>query len=437
MRISETLERELEQLNDEIRRLDSEAATQMEAAEKLVADIRSSGTNPLVDQDAFEKVDEAYLEADKVRENASQLRQRREKLLGRFSDDGEGGGYRAVAPRRAGWGGAVRAFTETPEYQRLATLGAFDSKSTHIEVPGVEVMDREETIKMLQSGGSMRMRAATAVVDPMVEPDMRLFPPVPIPVRPIKVTELVFVSTTDSDQVDFVEETTRTDVAAERLPGVASPEASYVYTNKTAQVRDISHWTPAHKRNLADEGQIRGLLEGRLESGVDRRLETQIVSGDGIAPNLTGILNTTGIGSIARNVAGSEPRLEAIHRGITTVRLALFDEPDAIGLHPTDYEETVFEKGSDGHWLLGPASQQTSRTIWGFPVAVTSAFPANTALVGNYRTGAILWMRSGVVLSASDSPGDMFLERRVALMAELRAAFAAWQLQAFCAVTSM
>src|SRR5690606_41691074 len=78
------LESDLRQLNEEIRRLDAEADAKHQAADKMVEEMRAEGKNPLLDKDAFDKVDAAYREADELREQASQLRQRRERLLGRI-----------------------------------------------------------------------------------------------------------------------------------------------------------------------------------------------------------------------------------------------------------------------------------------------------------------------------------------------------------------
>jgi hypothetical protein len=50
-----------------------------------------------------------------------------------------------------------------------------------------------------------------------------------------------------------------------------------VYELREAIVRDIGHFTPAHRSNLADAGQIQGLLEGRLQNGVERGFESQVV----------------------------------------------------------------------------------------------------------------------------------------------------------------
>ena len=425
------LESELRQVNEEIRRLDAEADVAHQAADKMVEEMRAEGIDPLRDAEAFERVDAAYRAADELREQASVLRQRRERLLGRFDST-------PTRPARApGWAGAVKSLFENDTYRRLKEADVFNSGAAQagIEIAAGEVVARDEALRMLQTGFGSGMRAAVADVEDMVAPDLRLVPPVETPVRQIRVTQLVTSTTTDSDQVDYVRQTKRDDSAAETAPGTAYGEADYEFEAKQAPVRDIGHFAPVHRRNLADEGQIRGVIEGQLAYGVEARLETQIVSGDGQGENLQGILETDGIGSIVRNVSSPvESRLEAIHRGITAVRLGLFMEPDAIGIHPSDYEACVFEKGSDGQYLLGPASQQTSRTIWGFPTSITTAFPEGTSLVGNYRLGATLYLRSGVALRASDSHADFFTKRMVAILAELRAAFAVPLPEAFAAV---
>lgn len=426
------LETDLQALDAEIAKFDASTAAKDEAAEAMVASMREEGKNPLLDKDAFEKVDAAYKEADTDREAAADLRRRRETVMERLGKHAPRG--RSEAGRRQHVLGVVERFMESDGFKRLAENGAFEKAGTRIEIPGVEIAAVEDVIRALKSGNGIF--AATADIEDFVPVDQRLFPPVDIPVRTVRVTQMVTVASTESDQVDFVRETTRTDAAAETAPGTAAPEATYAYEADSAPVRDIVHFTPAHKRNLADAGETRALLEGRLSSGVERRLERQIIQGDGTGQNLEGILETSGIGSVTFGSAGhaSENELDAIHRGITTVRIALEDEPDAIGIHPSLDEIIVLAKDEQGRYIQGDVANRTADTLWGFPKAVTTAFPDDRVLVGNYKQGAVLWLRSGVALSASDSHEDFFTRRMVALMAELRAAFAAWQPRAFCEV---
>jgi hypothetical protein len=424
------LEQELRQANEQIRQLEGEASEAKDKADARVAELREEGKNPITDKELFSEIDELYKLSDGPAQQAKEIGEMRDTLMERLAGRNGGG---EKSDRMIKGVSAVEAIMSTPEYARLAETNAFQSAGAHIELPGVEVASREQVVKSFRN--HQPLLAATVDGEPFIAEDMRLYPPVPIPVRSIRVLDLITMSTTDSDKVDYVEETTRTDAAAETAKGTAYSEATYVYDRKEAVVRDIGHFVPAHRSNLADAGQLQSLLEGRLQSGVERRLESQIVSGNGAGENLRGILETANIGYVDRDTTNSERLLEAIHRGITAVRLSLFDEPDAIGLHPSSYEDIVFEKDTNtGQYLLGPASQATSRTVWGFPAVVSSVFPDGTGLVGQYRSGAVAWMRAGVSVRASDSHEDFFTKRMVALLAELRCAFAAWQPAAFCEV---
>src|SRR5690606_26626349 len=109
--------------------------------------------------------------------------------------------------------------------------------------PVGEVVSREANLQMVRDGFARGFRADTAVVDDMVAPDLRLVPPVETTVRQVRVTQLVNVTTTDSDMVTYVRQTTRTPAAAETAPATAYSEASYVFEDADAPVRDIGHWT--------------------------------------------------------------------------------------------------------------------------------------------------------------------------------------------------
>lgn len=430
------LERELQEINEQVRLLDTEAQTKHASAEALVESLKERGINPLSDEEAFAQVDAAYTEADTAKENASRLRQRAERVVEML------GLSEPKTKREARRNGAVMNLAArimaTPEYEALVRANAFEGTGSRIEIPGIEVVSRDEAVAAIQSGIPL-LRAATADAAELVPADQRLMPPVAIPVRQVRLLDLIRIASTDSDTVIWTRETTRTDVAAETAAGTAYSEATYAYEDVESTVRDIGHWTPAHRRQMADQGQLQALLEGRLANGVERRLESQVASGDGLGQNLEGIYTNSVVAAneIERDTT-NESRLAALHRGITAVRLSAFvDDISAIGLHPTDYHEVVVETDDNGQFLLGPAAQSSSKSIWGYPVAVSSVFTLGTGLVGDYGLGAVLYLRSGVTVRASDSHANFFTERRVALLAEMRAAFAVEQGEAFCPVADL
>jgi HK97 family phage major capsid protein len=429
---TQILEQELREATAQIRTLESEAARDHESAEKLVEQLKTDGKNPLKDKDAFDQVDAAFAVADGKKQEASELRFRADRLMERLGKKAD------VETPRSGFESAADAIMASPEWNRLRETSAFSSPNARIDIPGIEILGRDEFVARIKA------RAPLFAVDTpvdgaaLVDVDQRRFPPVGIPVRPLRLLDLIGVTTTDSDQIIYVQETTRTDAAVETALGTAYDEADYVYDEVTTNVKDIGHWTPAHRSQLADRGQLQALVEGRLEYGVESRLDLQIVQGDGTGQNLTGILSTSGIGSINRNGTASERKLEAIHRGITWLRLHGYVEPDGIGFHPQDYEDVLFEKDDNGNYLLPGVLQgaagATPMSVWGKPCVITAAFPQHSVVPGLYKAGATAYIRAGVSVRATDSHSDFFTKRMVAVLAEMRAALAVEQPNYFAEV---
>jgi hypothetical protein len=407
---TQILEQELREATARIRTLESEAAADHDTADKLVSELKEAGKNPLLDKDAFDQVDAAYAVADSKKQDAADLRVRADKLMERLGRKSTA----EAAVAKSLFGSAADAIMASAEWQRLKETGAFESPNAKIDIPGIEVVARDEFIARIQA--RQPILAVDTPVDgaALIDVDQRRFPPVGIPVRPLRLLDLINVTTTDSDQVKYVRETTRTDAAVETALGTAYGEADYVYTEESALVKDIGHWTPAHRSQLADRGQLQGLISGR-----------------GTGSNLEGILNTTGIGAINRNGTTSERKLEAIHRGITWIRLHGFVEPDGIGFHPQDYEDVIFEKDGNQNYLLPGVLQgvagATPMTVWGKPVVVTTAFPQHSVVPGLYKAGATAYVRAGVSVRSTDSHSDFFVKRMIALLAEMRVALAVEQ----------
>ena len=263
------------------------------------------------------------------------------------------------------------------------------------------------------------------------------------PRRPRRILDLITIGQTGSDVVEYARQTAFTNVAAETAEATSTdtgtkPEATIAFEKVTAAVRTIAHWIPATRRSLADVPQLRTLIESQLIYGLEYRLESQVVNGGGTGEDLTGILNTSNIGSQAKS---TDSVADAIHKAITTCRLA-FVEPNGVAMHPTDWQllrlarDDAGSVAGSGGYLWGPPSTQGEQQVWGLPVAVTPAVPDDTALVGDW-TKAVLWLREGAQVLASDSHSDFFVKNLVAILAELRAAFGVTMPQAFAKVTSL
>ena len=133
-----------------------------------------------------------------------------------------------------------------------------------------------------------------------------------------------------------------------------------------------------------------------MQYSVNARLETQMVSGDGTSENITGILSTAGIGIVAFS-AGALPA-DQILSGMTTIFLSNW-VPDAVAVHPTDWEAILAQKatGGDMQYYMGGPGLVTAETIWGLPLIPTISVPQGLAVVGDWDMGATVWVRQGVV----------------------------------------
>ena len=77
--------------------------------------------------------------------------------------------------------------------------------------------------------------------------------------------------------------------------GAAKPESTITFTQVTEDVRKIATFLPVSDEMLEDVAQIRSYLDSRLVLFVQHAEEAQLIAGDGTAPNISGILDRTGL----------------------------------------------------------------------------------------------------------------------------------------------
>jgi HK97 family phage major capsid protein len=430
------VESDVIKLRSEIDRLNKEAVEKRAVADKMREDMKASGLDLSSlhesDADSFTKIDEAYKEADIRMDQAHQLRERLERLYG-WTGRTNGKGPQPTGPGRRRSVG--RRVVESDAYQSLLRSGAPLQEKARINMDPVTVLTREELMDTLRARAGLDLPSGQS----LITPDLQIFPPVEIPIRQVRLIDLVNKETTNSDIIYWTKQTSRVLAAAPTATGTNAPSATLGFQRQTSTVRRIPVMITAPREVLADEGRVQGILENELEVDIRIGLENQVLTGNGTGENFTGIINTAGIGTVAQGAA--DYALDAIHRGITYVRLHGFNDPDGIGLHPVDLETIVLQRDGMRRYIFEPTDDQTR--IWGFPVVATPVFTQGTGLVGNFRMGATLWLREDVAVTASDGYTDTgtgvnyFAAGLVAILAQLRAAFAVTRPFEFCEVTGL
>lgn len=256
--------------------------------------------------------------------------------------------------------------------------------------------------------------------------------------RPIQVADVIPQTTTGQSSVVFMEETTFgtggvTD-AAERAEGIAYPETTLALTEQSSPVRKIAVFIPVTDEQLEDESQVRGYLDNRLPFMIRQRLDTQILTGNGTAPNLRGILNVAGIQTQAK---GTDPVPDAIYKGITLVRVTGQAMPNAVLFHPNDWQDVRLLRTADGIYIWGNPSEAGPERIWGLQVVQAQALTENTALVGDFANFAELASRRGMDVQVSNSHESFFIQGKQAVRADIRVALVVYRPAAFAQVTGV
>jgi len=248
--------------------------------------------------------------------------------------------------------------------------------------------------------------------------------------RQLRVLDVIATGTMDGNSFDYDQEG-GSYAAAETAEGSAKPEAGITLTPATASAKTVAHWKKIRKQALADQAVLRSIIDSHLRYGVMRRLEAQIINGDGSGENIQGILNTSGIQTVA-NAAG--PLADLILSGITKIFLA-DGEADGVVLNPTDWQTVLTAKASgSGEYLAGGPFSTVASTIWGVPLLPSPAEPVGVGLVGDFGMGAQVFVREGVNVLLSDSDQDDFIKNRVTMLGEGRFALAVWRPVAFASV---
>jgi HK97 family phage major capsid protein len=90
----------------------------------------------------------------------------------------------------------------------------------------------------------------------------------------------------------------------------------------TKSIRTIAVWVPATTRVIADAPQLRAYIAEYLDADIQTELEDQIVAGDGLGENFTGLMNVAGTQTLAPPTAPASI-LDNIRKAITLVRVKL------------------------------------------------------------------------------------------------------------------
>lgn len=273
---------------------------------------------------------------------------------------------------------------------------------------------------------------------------------VTMPQRKRRVRDLFPVRTTTAAVIEYFRQTgyvsgvptgNNAATVAERDGGdyAAKPQSTLSFRGEQSPVRTIAHWESAHRNTLADEPQLRAIIDNELLYGLRLAEDDQILNGDGTGENLLGVLETDDIQSYSWSSGALTPvpdnKCDAIRRAATLAFLANY-EPTGVVVHPNDWEDMELTKNTQGSYLLAVSMNTgADQRIWRIPVIDTPAIDEGTALVGAFGTGAQLYDREQATIRISEQHADFFIRNAIVILAEERLALAVKRPESFVKVT--
>jgi len=220
----------------------------------------------------------------------------------------------------------------------------------------------------------------------------------------------------------YMRQTTRQNNAAPVASGGLKPTSVYGLTPVEGRLRVIAHVSePVDKFVLRDGPTLADFVLQEMVAGLHTAVETQVVSGNGVGENLTGLANTSGI----QTQALTANAIRTARAAITKVEV-LGLEAYYYALNPQDWETVETSANTSGTFVLnaegsrsGVPVDSAQRRLWGVPVTVTTAVPAGTGYL--LSNGAVQLVTDGALATEqSNATGDDFSRNQVRLLVEGR-----------------
>jgi HK97 family phage major capsid protein len=250
------------------------------------------------------------------------------------------------------------------------------------------------------------------------------------------VRQMVPTGTTNSDLIRYVSESAYTQGAAATAEGAALSQTDFNLTASTAPIETVGTYLRLSRQMLADTEQLTSYISARVPSKLMAVEDDQLLGGSGVAPNLHGLRNTgtawsNALSGFAAGVIGNPQQFDVLLTAIN--QLAKFNyTADYILVNPTDFHKILALKDSDNRYLKDQVYNGLQPNFMGVPVMINTAMAADEFIVGNFSTGAQLWVRENVSVEFFEQDSDNVQKNFITVRVQERIGFTTYLPNAFC-----
>ena len=212
--------------------------------------------------------------------------------------------------------------------------------------------------------------------------------------------------------------------------GSDKPETTFKVDAKTGQVKTIATWTKVSEQLFADKSQLINILDNNLTHAVDVTVQNQLISGDGLGENLSGISKAGNFTDYATGSGTATNTVDLLRNVAFKMRGANIDNLSIV-LNWSDWSALLGLKSTTNEYLINGILDPVKQTIYGIPVVLSSAMTAGKFAMGNFKMGGIVFDKTAMALEI-DRTGDDFTKNLITIRAERRLGFAVVQPKAIC-----
>jgi len=234
---------------------------------------------------------------------------------------------------------------------------------------------------------------------------------------------------TDSNAVDYVEETASTDGTGWTAEGAALGQSDFTLTQKVANVKKIGAHSQVSIEMLEDVAGLMSYIQGRLVAKYQLKEDVDLLFGDGTGANILGVgTNATAWADPGAIPNGNE--FDVLRAAVKQAQVAEYF-PNLIIIHPNELFRMDTAKDSNGNYLLPYIFNGAPHNIAGVRVIASTAISADNFLVGDFQRGAQIFDRKGLTLEVASEDQDNFIKDLVTVKLTARMALPIYYQGAF------
>ena len=178
---------------------------------------------------------------------------------------------------------------------------------------------------------------------------------------PQKIEPLIPHIAVTTDSVDYVTVADTISAAGVAEAG-AIPESKFTPTLAKANVVNVAHYTKITKQLADDAPALAAYINTKMLYGLQAKVESQLVNGDGSASQVKGLLATGSFTNASEQLTGAKNLFDLLLLLQGAAETAAYT-PEALVLNPMTWAQLAMEKDSQGRYLLGGPGLAANKSV--------------------------------------------------------------------------